>query len=161
MIGRPGSSRHRPSFPAIAVPICAPSREQTTWTTLIRFATTGQLDSWLASTERRRLVDVSAALVESWSSRRLDGAFAGWFPPEGVGPAPLGWKQSMIVRLMLFPIVMIELRLLVPRLRGLDPVFVTFLGNAISVWLLAWPMTPLANRAFDWWLQPGSFGSSE
>lgn len=136
----------------------APSREQTAWTTLIRFATTEQLDSWLASTERRRLVDASAALVESWSSRRLEGAFAGWFPPEGAGPAPPGWKQSMIVLLMLFPIVMIELRLLVPRLRGLDPVFVTFLGNAISVWLLAWPMMPLANRAFDWWLRLGPFG---
>jgi uncharacterized protein len=136
----------------------APSREQAAWTTLIRFATTRQLDDWLASAERRRLIEASAALVESWSSRRLEGGFAGWFPPGGAGPAPPGWKQSMIVLLMLFPIVMIELRLLVPRLSGLDPVFGTFLGNAVSVWLLAWPVMPTANRAFDWWLRPGPLG---
>jgi hypothetical protein len=132
----------------------APSREQAVWTTLVRFATTEQLDTWLASPERRRLIEESAALVETWSSRRLAGAFAGWFPPERSGAMPASWKQSMVVLLMLFPIVMVEQRYLVPRLRGLDPVFGTFLGNAISVWLLAWPMMPLANRALNWWLRP-------
>jgi uncharacterized protein len=133
----------------------APSREQAVWTTLVRYATTGQLDAWLASAERRRLIDESAALVESWSSRRLAGAFAGWFPPEQSGATPASWKQSMVVLLVLFPIVMLELRFLVPRLRALDPVVATFFGNAISVWLLAWPAMPLANRALGWWLRPG------
>jgi uncharacterized protein len=132
----------------------APSRGQAVWTTLVRFATTEQLDAWLASPERRRLIEQSAALVESWSSRRLAGAFAGWFPPEESGAVPPSWKQSMVVLLVLFPIVMVELRLLIPRLHGLDPVFGTFLGNAISVWLLAWPMMPIANRALGWWLRP-------
>jgi len=132
----------------------APSQEQGFWTTLIRYATTGQLDAWLASPERRRLIAESASLVESWSSRRLERAFAGWFPAEDASAAPPSWKQSMVVLLMLFPIVMLELRFLVPRLRGLDPVFGTFLGNAVSVWLLAWPMMPIANRALDWWLRP-------
>ena len=134
----------------------APSREQPAWTTLVRFATTGQLDDWLASPQRRRLIDESTALVQSWSSRRLAGAFAGWFPPEESRMTPASWKQSMVVLLMLFPIVMVELRFLLPRLRGLDPVLGTFLGNAISVWLLSWPMMPIANRGLDWWLRPRS-----
>lgn len=67
---------------------------------------------------------------------------------------PASWKQSMVVLLMLFPIVMVELRFLLPALRGLDPVLGTFLGNAISVWLLSWPMMPIANRGLDWWLRP-------
>ena len=33
----------------------SPTGEQPFWTTLIRFATPGQLDSWLASPERRSL----------------------------------------------------------------------------------------------------------
>jgi antibiotic biosynthesis monooxygenase (ABM) superfamily enzyme len=132
----------------------APSGEQPAWTTLVRFATIGQLDAWLASPERRRLLEESAALVQYWSSRRLAGPFAGWFPPEDAGAAPASWKQSMIVLLVLFPIVMIELRFLMPQLRRFDPVFSTFLGNAISVWLLTWPTMPLVNRAFDWWLRP-------
>ncbi len=93
----------------------APSREQPAWTTLVRFATTGQLDDWLASPQRRRLIDESTALVQSWSSRRLAGAFAGWFPPEESRMTPASWKQSMVVLLMLFPIVMVELRFLLPR----------------------------------------------
>jgi uncharacterized protein len=137
----------------------APSGEQAVWTTLVRFATTGQLDTWLASPERHRLIDESAALIESWSSRRLAGAFAGWFPPEESRVTPPGWKQSMVVLLMLFPIVMMELRFLIPRLRGLDPVLATFLGNAISVWLLSWPLMPVANRALDWWLRPQPAGA--
>lgn len=137
----------------------APSREQAAWTTLVRFATTRQLDAWLASAERRRLLEESTALVESWSSRRLTGPFAGWFPPEAAEAAPASWKQSMIVLLALFPIVMVELRFLMPRLHRLDLVFSTFLGNAISVWLLTWPTMPLVNRAFDWWLRPNAIAA--
>jgi antibiotic biosynthesis monooxygenase (ABM) superfamily enzyme len=132
----------------------APSPEQPFWTTLIRFAGPEQLDRWLASAERRRLIAESAALVESWSSRRLTPAFAGWFPAEDAGATPPSWKQAMVVLLMLFPIVMLELHYLVPLMRGLDPVLGTFIGNAISVSLLAWPVMSVANRALDWWLRP-------
>ena len=60
----------------------------------------------------------------------------------------------MVVLLMLFPIVVLELRFLAPLTQWLDPVIGTFLGNAISVGLLAWPVMPLANRTLDWWLRP-------
>jgi antibiotic biosynthesis monooxygenase (ABM) superfamily enzyme len=132
----------------------SPSTEQAFWTSLIRFATPSQLDAWLASPERRRLITESESLVESWSNRRLATPFAGWFPAEEAGGAPPNWKQTMVVLLMLFPIVMLELRFLVPLTRGLNPVLGTFIGNAISVSLLAWPVMPIANRALDWWLRP-------
>jgi uncharacterized protein len=132
----------------------SPSEQQRFWTTLIRYATPKHLDAWLGSPERRRLVTESEAFVESWSSRRLAAPFAGWFLAEEVDCTPPSWKQSMVVLLMLFPIVVLELRFLIPLMRGLNPVFGTFLGNAISVGLLAWPVMPLANRALDWWLRP-------
>jgi hypothetical protein len=132
----------------------SPSREQAFWTTLIRFATPGQLDAWLASSQRRRLITEAESLVESWSNRRLATPFAGWFPAEDGGGTPPNWKQTMVVLLLLFPIVMLELRFLAPLTRGLNPVFATFIGNAISVSLLAWPVIPIANRALCWWLRP-------
>jgi len=132
----------------------SPSEGQEFWTSLIRFATPTQLDAWLASPQRRRLVRESEALVEAWSGRRLGPPFAGWFPAEAVGGTPPDWKQAMIVLLMLFPIVVLELRFLAPLTQGLDPVIGTFLGNAISVGLLGWPVMPLANRTLDWWLRP-------
>ena len=60
----------------------------------------------------------------------------------------------LLFPMLLFPIVMLELRFLAPLTRGLNPVFATFIGNAISVSLLAWPVMPIANRALGWWLRP-------
>jgi hypothetical protein len=132
----------------------SPSRQQEFWTTLVRFATPGELDAWLASPKRRRLVAESDSLVEAWSSRRLEQPFAGWFSAQETrGPPPI-WKQSMVVLLVLFPIVMLELRFLAPVTRGLDAVLGAFLGNLISVGLLTWPVMPIANRGLDWWLRP-------
>ena len=134
----------------------APSRQQEFWTTLIRFATPGELDAWLASRERGDLVAQSEALVEAWSSHRLAEPFAGWFPAEEARATPPSWKQAMVVLLVLFPIVVLELRFLAPVTRGLDAVVGTFIGNALSVGLLTWPLMPVANRALDWWLRPRS-----
>ncbi len=132
----------------------APSCRQKFWTTLIRFATPGELDGWLGSPERRRLVATSERLVEGWSSRRLAEPFAGWFPAEEIGGTPANWKQAMVVLLMLFPIVMLELRFLPPLTRGLNVAVGTFVGNALSVGLLTWPVMPVINRVLDWWLRP-------
>jgi antibiotic biosynthesis monooxygenase (ABM) superfamily enzyme len=132
----------------------APSQQQEFWTTLIRFATPGELDAWLASPERARLVREADPLVEGWSSRRLAQPFVAWFPAAATSETPPDWKQAMVVLLVLFPIVMLELRLLAPLTRGLNAAVGTFLANAISVGLLTWPAMPIANRALDWWLRP-------
>jgi antibiotic biosynthesis monooxygenase (ABM) superfamily enzyme len=121
---------------------------------LIRFATPGELEAWLASPERARLVGQSETLVEGWSSRRLAQPFAAWFAAEDMRETPPDWKQAMVVLLVLFPIVMLELRLLAPLTRGLNAVAGTFFANAISVGLLTRPVMPIANRALDWWLRP-------
>jgi antibiotic biosynthesis monooxygenase (ABM) superfamily enzyme len=121
----------------------------------VRFATPGQLDAWLNSPARRDLLHEHEELVQSWEHQRFPNSFAGWFPVEaGSGQAPASWKQSMLVLVMLFPIVMLEMRFLNPLLRGLNPSLAVFIGNAISVALLAWPGMPLIIAAMNWWLQP-------
>jgi uncharacterized protein len=121
------------------------SASQSYWTTLVRFATPEQLDAWLSSSERQKLLCEHDALVSSWSHHRMPSSFAAWFPADQTGGAsPPAWKQSMIVVLMLFPIVMAEIRFLSPWTHGLNPSLATFIGNVISVVLLAWPFMPLA-----------------
>lgn len=135
------------------------SERQGYWTTLLRFATPDQLDAWLASAERQQLVAESEALVESWENRRLPTSFAGWFPTDpAAGKAPAAWKQTMLVLLVLFPIVMLELRFLSPALRPLNPALGTFVGNALSVALVSWLLMPLVIRPLAWWLQPRGAG---
>jgi uncharacterized protein len=60
----------------------------------------------------------------------------------------------MLVVLVLFPIVMMELRFLSPLLSGLHLAVSTFIGIVISVVLIAWPFMPLAISALHWWVLP-------
>ena len=132
-----------------------PSDAQPVWTTLVRFSRPEQLDAWLASPQRQELLRQSEGLVASWKSHRMPSSFAGWFAGgEAARGAPAAWKQTAIVLLVLFPAVMLELRFLSPRLAGLNPALATFIGNAISVTLVTWPLAPLAIRSLRWWLQP-------
>ncbi len=131
------------------------SNDQHYWTTLVRFATPEQLDHWMNSDVRRDLLREHELLVKSWEHHRLPSSFAGWFPPDPAsGESPSNWKQSMLVVLMLFPIVMLELRFLSPLISGLNASEGTFIGNVISVVLLAWPFMPLIVAAMNWWLLP-------
>jgi uncharacterized protein len=131
------------------------SAKQPYWTTLVHFATPTQLETWLDSAERKMLLEEHTALVESWTHHRLPNSFAGWFPAESSDREPsTTLKQSMLVLLMLFPIVMAELRYLSPPIAGWPPAIGTFFGNAISVGLLAWPFMPIAIYFLNWWLAP-------
>jgi antibiotic biosynthesis monooxygenase (ABM) superfamily enzyme len=135
------------------------SAKQPYWTTLVHFATPTQLDTWLDSAERKKLLAEHTALVESWTAHRLPNSFAGWFPAESSDREPsTTLKQSMVVLLMLFPIVMAEVRYLSPRIAGWPPSIGTFFGNAISVGLLAWPFMPIAIYFLNWWLTPKKGG---
>src|ERR1700722_8901992 len=136
------------------------SQNQHYWTTLVRFATPEQLDRWLSSDVRKALLRQHDELVQSWEHHRLPSSFSGWFPTNATSSeSPKSWKQSMLVVLMLFPIVMLEIRFLSPLLRGLSTSPATFLGNIISVVLLAWPFMPLAIAPMKWWLLPGKDSS--
>jgi uncharacterized protein len=131
------------------------SDKQPCWTTLVRFASPQELESWLNSSAREKLLREHEALVESWTMHRLGSSFAGWFPgdePDREPPTTL--KQSMVVLLVLFPIVMAELRFLSPMLRGIAPAPATFVGNALSVALIGWPFMPIAIVFLNWWLSP-------
>ena len=136
------------------------SDQQRYWTTLVRFATPEQLDAWLNSTARRDLLQEHNALVQSWEHHRLPNSFAGWFPTDSAsGASPPAWKQSMLVLLMLFPIIMFELRFLSPLLSGLNPSPATFIGNLLSVVLLGWPFMPIIIPVMSWWLLPRKDGA--
>jgi uncharacterized protein len=125
------------------------------WATLVRFATPEQLDVWLNSRVRQDLLREHEQLISSWEQHRLPGAFAGWFPTDpATGNSPKGWKQALLIVLMLFPIVMLETKYLNPLIAGLNLSFGTFIGNVISVFALTWPFMPLIVWMMNWWLSP-------
>jgi hypothetical protein len=60
----------------------------------------------------------------------------------------------MLVLLALYPIVSLEIAYLMAHLAGLRPAFASFVGNVISVSLVAYVAMPLLVRAMGWWLFP-------
>lgn len=124
------------------------------WTTLVRFSTAAQLDAWLVSAERQALLASADPSMSTWKSRRMDNGFAGWFPETSDRASPPAWKQTALVLLVLFPVVMLEIEFLSPHLVGLNGAVATFIGNAISVSLVSWPLMAIAIRCLNWWLQP-------
>lgn len=123
------------------------------WITLLQFDTMENLDRWLQSPERKEVLKESASLICSLESHRVISPYAGWFASIAKrGELPPVWKQTMVVLLVLFPIVVIELKYLSPLLGSLNPALKTFISNAISVTLISFPMMPIAIRGLNWWL---------
>lgn len=132
-----------------------PHENESGWTSVLRFDTPEHLDRWLDSKERAELLKESAELILGFHAQRVDTSFPGWVPVDpATGKSPNMWKTASLVLLTLFPVVMLELRFLTPRLHGLPPAVGTFIGNAISVLLTTWPLMPLAIRGFHAWLFP-------
>ncbi|MFY9861941.1 MAG: antibiotic biosynthesis monooxygenase [Candidatus Cybelea sp.] len=133
-----------------------PASGETAWTTLLRFDTIEKLNAWLESPARATLLKDAEELVDRVLAHRVDTSFPGWVPVSPVtGKPPNMWKTAALVLLGLFPVVMLELKFVMPHLRGLGALG-TFIGNAISVGLTTWPLMPIAIRAFHGWLFPES-----
>lgn len=130
--------------------------EQGNWITMLRFDNAKNLNRWLESDERREILKEGEPLFEELQSHQVVSPFAGWFAglTKAGGEAPAIWKETMLVLLVLFPLVLLEMKFLVPHIGNLGVALATFIGNAISVSLVSWPMMPVAIYFLGWWLQP-------
>lgn len=125
------------------------------WITLLQFDTPENLDRWLSSPERQKVLHESKQLIEALESHRVISPYAGWFASIAKeGKAPSVWKETMLVLLVLFPIVMLESIFLSPQTAQMNPALGMFIGNMISVTLIAWPAMPIAIWFLGWWLSP-------
>jgi len=135
-----------------------PHHNETGFTTVLRFRAERDLDRWLNSPERNALLKDADDLIEGFEAQRVDTSFPGWVPADPTtGKPPNMWKTAGLVLLVLFPVIMLELRFLNPVLRAgnVPPALGTFIGNGISVALTTFPLMPLlAIPAFRFWLFP-------
>lgn len=125
------------------------------WITLLQFDNQTHLDKWLSSPERAEIIKESATLVATIESHRVISPYGAWFGSlEKNGELPSLWKQTMLILLILFPIVMLELKYLSPLTANLNLAVGVFISNALSVSLISWPLMPIAIRYLGWWLLP-------
>lgn len=144
---------HFPGFRGVYLQ--APKEKGGHWLTLLQFDTIPDLERWLNSEERKAILDKPFPWISSLESNRMASSYAGWFASLGKDePAPPVWKQTMLVLLVLYPIVMLIMMFVNPLLSGLHPAITMFIGNSISVSLIAYPFMPLALYALGWWCLP-------
>jgi antibiotic biosynthesis monooxygenase (ABM) superfamily enzyme len=128
------------------------------WVTIIRYDCASHLEAWMTSRQRADLLAESRQFIERRELVRITTSFPGWVqadPASGQGPP--NWKTAMLVLLGLYPIVMLEMRLLNPIVSalGIHGALGTFIGNSISVALTSFLTMPRFVRTFNWWLFPG------
>jgi len=129
---------------------------QAEWTALYRFASAADLERWMASDERRRLLD-EGERFQDFRLRRVSGTFGSWFPATGSGadatPMP-NWKSALSVLVGLYPTVVL-LTLALGKIWPSAQLWESLLlGNVLSVTLLTWVIMPTVNRVFAFWLTP-------
>ena len=126
---------------------------------ILRFDSEANLQTWLDSPERQRLVAEAAPLTAEFHTRIAQSGFEQWFrdaTPKGA-PAPAAWKMNMIVLLTLYPVVFLwGLFVGTPLLAmalGLDFPLALFIGNGFSVVLTSY-LVPWTAKRLAWWLSP-------
>ena len=89
------------------------------WIIIQHFDNTANLEAWLHSNKRKHLLEDADSLVSSYESHRVTSPYDNWFSQGPKENWLLIWKQTMLILLVLFPIVMLEIRYLMPLLCNL------------------------------------------
>jgi antibiotic biosynthesis monooxygenase (ABM) superfamily enzyme len=127
---------------------------------ILRFDSEANLQAWLDSPVRQRLVEEAAPLTEEFHARLARTGFEQWFRDETGGPAPPlpVWKMDMVVLLLLYPIVFLwgvyVGTPLLDKTWHLPFAVNLFIGNIFSVGLTGFLVPWTANHPLAWWLRP-------
>jgi antibiotic biosynthesis monooxygenase (ABM) superfamily enzyme len=129
---------------------------QDDWLSIIRFDSQQNLDNWLKSPERLKLLKESESFTDRFATRVVQSGFDQWFPnSNNGGPSAPVWKQNMIVLLVLYPEVFlfgafVQQPLLIRRLHWAFWLAL-FAGNLVGI-LLMNRIVPWTSNRFAWWL---------
>ena len=131
---------------------------QEDYVAILRFDSQANLQAWLDSPVRKKLVEEAAPLTEEFHARIASSGFEQWFRNEqGPSGGPSVWKMDMIVLLLLYPIVFLwGVWVGTPLLQNawnLPWAVNLFVGNIFSVLLTGFMVPWVANR-MGWWIFP-------
>ena len=129
------------------------------FTSVLRFASTEQLQTWLDSEDRRSLVEIARPMLADGDQTEINADREFWFTPVEAGATPPPrWKQACVTFLVIMP-----LSLIVPQLW--QPIFehIAWLGSypvsavvvtLTIVLLVVYFFMPMMTRWLAGWLNP-------
>jgi len=125
---------------------------------ILRFDSEANLQAWLDSPVRQKLLEEASPLLEEFHARMARTGFEQWFRDDSGAPLTASvWKMDMIVLLLLYPIVflwgvIVGTPLLTNKL-NMSFAVALFIGNIFSVGMTGFMVPWVANR-MGWWLNP-------
>jgi uncharacterized protein len=129
---------------------------QDDWTAVYRFASSNDLERWLESSERQRLLR-EGEHFQDFNLRKITSSFGNWFSFTGDGAtsvAPPSWKTALSVLVGLYPTVVILTIAISEIWKSASLWQSLLLGNILSVALLTWVVMPIVTRVLRFWLSP-------
>ncbi|NNB42036.1 antibiotic biosynthesis monooxygenase [Pseudomonas chlororaphis] len=130
------------------------------FTSVLRFASTEQLQHWLDSADRRNLVAEAQPMLADGDRTEINADREFWFTPNEAGTAtpPPRWKQACVTFLVILPLSFLVPALWQPLFAWL-PWFAGYIpANVLItlsiVLLVVYVFMPWVTRLFSRWLQP-------
>lgn len=128
-----------------------------TYTVVIRFDTRENLESWMHSPERLRLIDKVQPLLAAKDDFYIRSGLDFWFTPEGAkARVPVRWKQFLVTWSAIFPLVLGASLTLPPLMRALglpdNHYAYTLLATGAVVFLMVYVVMPRYTRLLQRWL---------
>ena len=135
--------------------IFRPAQGMRTYTSILRFDCSDNLNAWVESDVRRAYVNQVTDLLEKGDRHEIRTGIDFWFTPEGLRP-PKPWKQFILTLSAVYPLSLVLSRLiralfpLAPALA--NPLISGLLVAASLTALLTFVIMPRYTRLMKWWL---------
>jgi uncharacterized protein len=128
-----------------------------TYTVILRYDTNEHLEQWMASPERRQLIEKVRPLLAHDDDFFIRSGLDFWFTPEGArAKVPVRWKQFLITWSAIYPLVLGVPLAVPPLLRELgipqDHYLDTLAVTASVVFLMVYLVMPRYTKLVQRWL---------
>lgn len=128
-----------------------------TYTVVIRFDNDANLRMWMASPERKRLIEKAQALFVSGDDFFISSGLDFWFTPSGAkAKVPVRWKQYLVTWSAIYPLALGVPLVVGPALRELGvpqaPALTSLAVTGVVVFLMVYVVMPRYTRLIQRWL---------
>lgn len=128
-----------------------------TYTVIIRFATPDQLQQWMESSTRARLIENVSPLLVDGDDFFISSGLDFWFTPRGAkAQVPVRWKQFLVTWSAIFPLVLVTPFLVRPGLDVLgiadNHLLTTLVVTGVVVFLMVYWVMPHYTGLIKRWL---------
>lgn len=124
-----------------------------TWIVNFQFDNLDNLNHWLNSPEREVLIEEGSSFYEESIVSQFPSGFSSWFDVAGKPTTLAQWKMPLIVEMGLYPVVLIQTKLL--GFLNIFPLPVVLLINTLcSCILLQYFVIPVIQKMMRFWLYP-------